>query len=93
MSKIGNFVGLGYQPFGTIVDILQMNKTQRDMCLRELIITLLREVKDILSRENSVSTAYRVDRIFTGVHRGCMEGLGLTRALYKRPGLTSRENF
>jgi hypothetical protein len=41
-------------------------------------ITLLREVKDILSRENSVSTAYRVDRIFTGVHRGCMEGLGLT---------------
>ena len=37
----------------------------------------------ILSRENSVSTAYRVDRIFTGVHRGCMEGLGLT----------SRENF
>ena len=37
--------------------ILQMNKTQRDMCLRELIITLLREVKDILSRENSVSTA------------------------------------
>ena len=34
----------------------------------ERVITLLREVKDILSRENSVSNAYRVDRIFTGVH-------------------------
>ena len=59
-------------------------KSKKFFCdISTLIITLLREVKDILSRENSVSTAYRVDRIFTGVHRGCMEGLGLT----------SRENF
>ena len=34
----------------------------------EIVITRLREVKDIISRENSVSTAYHVDRIFTGCH-------------------------
>ena len=34
----------------------------------EIVIARLREVKDIISRENSVSTAYHVDRIFTGCH-------------------------
>ena len=34
----------------------------------EIVITRLREVKDIISRENLVSTAYHVDRIFTGCH-------------------------
>ena len=34
----------------------------------EIVIARLREVKDIIFRDNSVFTAYHVDRIFTGCH-------------------------